>query len=645
MSVALDTAAELKEVFEKQNLRRVAIIDDAYIAVPTRAAFERDNRLTVLLENIQKWETPLPDFADLPRALDSDDALTDKLIRELYLRKSDSAEIEQWFKETDGEQRESKKLLESLETILSKDLACDVQQLTPDQEFDPQRLPELIFVDYFLDRGDRVEHSLELAGNIGDRIAAAYPTEKPLVVLMSSKDSIDALKKSNFIEKAKLLGGLFHFVPKADLRRTPTFFIKLAILVRSKSDGRRVQEFIQELNNGVATSVSEFTRTVSALSLEDYGYIQQLSLQGEGMALGDYLLWLFGTYFSHSLMKAAPKQKTQMDRMVFTNMPDADGAPSKDFVDLFARAVSEEVEDLGIHPRSDITDKAGQVWAPPDPHFGDVFTDEKCTEALMVITPECDLIYAPEIEANRNADPERSVLMLPGSMQESDGFAHECRGIQTSLVQLGTKRYVIDWDLKKAKVAAMGSLRQFMADRRLKRKIRLKHPFSAWAQMAYLGDASRIPVPVGPPIVTPIGATIHFEIDGQRKQLEVGGTPAVTYIARSGDHYLRPKVNLVSKLLEVAEQVHADRAKKLATLVSTSNDWKKCDGQLRGMQEFLTKLALQEELLVPFVFSSGVQVFGKISSEFVKDGAKFEGKSLNKALTILIHPMISHVAG
>jgi|ERR1700733_14981352 len=158
-----------------------------------------------------------------------------------------------------------------------------------------------------------------------------------------------------FIEKAKLLGGLFHFVPKADLRRTPKFFIKLAILVRSKNDGICVQQFIDELTKGVAATVSEFTDTISALTLEDYGYIQQLSLQGEGMALGDYLLWLFGTFFSHSLMKAAPTHKANMDHMVFHKMPDSDSVPSKDFVDLFARAVSEEVEDLGNHPRATVS--------------------------------------------------------------------------------------------------------------------------------------------------------------------------------------------------------------------------------------------------------------------------------------------------
>ncbi|AXC12471.1 hypothetical protein ACPOL_3176 [Acidisarcina polymorpha] len=91
--LVLDTAAELKEMFEKQNLRKVAIIDDAYIKVPTRAAFERDNRMAVLLEDIQKWQNPLEGFVDLPRALETEESITDALLKDLYSHKAESAAL------------------------------------------------------------------------------------------------------------------------------------------------------------------------------------------------------------------------------------------------------------------------------------------------------------------------------------------------------------------------------------------------------------------------------------------------------------------------------------------------------------------------------------------------------------------------
>jgi hypothetical protein len=641
----LKTTAELRQVFQKENLRRVAIIDDAYISTPTRAVFERDNRLAILMTNVQKWQVPFPEFQDLVQKLETDELLTDRVIQELYARREESAEVTGWFREFDQEQEASKHLLEQLEIILSQDLECDLQQLTPDQDFDAKRLPELIFVDYFLDPGDRVEHSLELAAQVGERIAAAYKGEKPLVVLMSSKDSIDALKKSNFIEKAGLLGGLFHFVPKSELKRTSAFFIKLAILVRSKQDGKRVQEFIEELDKGVTNSVQEFRRRISALSLEDYGYMQQLSLQGEGMALGDYLLWLFGIYFSSSLMKAASKQKAEMDRTVFSKMPDADGAPSKDFVDLFALAVSEEVPELGAHPRLGITDAKRISWSAPDPHFGDIFTDVAITKAYMIITPECDLIYAPELEANRYADPEQAVLMIPGSMAESGGLNHVCKGIETSLVQVGNKRYIITWELKKALISTMQGLREFLENRQMKRKARLKHPFSAWVQMAFLSDMTRVPVPVGPPIVDPIGATIHYEIAGERKTIEVTGAPAVTYIDRDGESHLRPKLGLIEAILNAAENIHSDLETRIKTLDENSPDGKRCRSQLNGMQELLTKLDAQMQLLEPFVFTSAAKTFGNISTEFVKDASKVEGgKKLSKAITILVQPSANELA-
>jgi hypothetical protein len=280
--------------------------------------------------------------------------------------------------------------------------------------------------------------------------------------------------------------------------------------------------------------------------------------------------------------------------------------------------------------------KSGQSWAPPDPHFGDVFIDDKVSEALMIITPECDLMYAPEVDAGRPADPDRSVVMLPGHMQASEEFSHLCEGIQTSFVQIGSKKYVIDWDLKKVKTTSMTGLRQFMDDRRLKRKLRLKHPFSAWAQMAYLDDAARIPVPIGPPVLTAVAATIYFEIDGEQKSVEVGGVAAVAYLNRSGEQHLRPKVQLVSALLETAEKVFDNLDKRLEQIQPGSNDEKRFTSRRNGMLELLTKLEVQESLLKPFIFASGTHTFGNISLEFVRDKAKIEGKPSPKALIILI---------
>jgi len=91
--------------------------------------------------------------------------------------------------------------------------------------------------------------------------------------------------------------------------------------------------------------------------------------------------------------------------------------PSLDFAELYRNVVAEEIDELGTHPRA--TPNPEDADAPPDPHFGDIFIDENDKNALMVITAECDLMYAPEADAKREHRPEQSVVMIPANYRNS----------------------------------------------------------------------------------------------------------------------------------------------------------------------------------------------------------------------------------
>jgi len=180
----------------------------------------------------------------------------------------------------------------------------------------------------------------------------------------------------------------------------------------------------------------------------------------------------------------------------------------------------------------------------------------------------------------------------------------------------------------------------YWEDNHLKRKIRLKHPFSAWAQMAYLGDAATVPIPVGPPVLTTVAATIYFEIDGKKHTEDVPGIAAVTYFDREGQECLRPKVQLLLKILEVAQRLHESLEERLKSADTNSIEGKRLTSQVNGMSELLTKLGAQENLLRPFRFSS-THIVGGVSLEFLRDKTKIEGKQSTKAISVLIESSVA----
>jgi hypothetical protein len=428
--------AALKQMFQSKRISRVAIIDDAYYESPTTSYFTGDKEAKLRTE-ISGWEEPTKEFLELGISLGSDDRLSDQDIEKIYSIKTTAKVIEGWFVDYDNNQKTKREQLSALEDLLTSDLGCELQRLSPESPLDQASLPDLIFIDYYLDPADRVEDSLELAETVGDRIEVAFSDrEKPIVILMSSKPAVSAVSKSQFRDKARLIGGLFFFIPKAELRRDTGLIVTLAVLVGAIDQGRSIQGFVEAFESDFSAATEKFKRKIRALSIQDYAYMQQLGLHGEGMPLGDYLLWLFGTYFGHLLFRTVPKQRRELDEMIFVSIPESEGMPSSEFTDLYRSVVAEETPDLGTHPRLPNVEIEN---APPDPHFGDLFVAANKQNVWMVITPECDLTYAPETKSERKFKPKHTVIFIPGKLEELDAAVGEAP-LVTRFVPLGEMR-------------------------------------------------------------------------------------------------------------------------------------------------------------------------------------------------------------
>jgi len=592
----------LKQLLRSRNITRIAIIDDAYYLAPARSFFA-EAQLNQLRANIQAWDAPADEFTALNLKIETDEDLTDGVIGQIYGLRNHSPEIQRWFQDYDNVQEQRRAQLKELETVFGTDLSCAVDTLAPDANFDTANLPQLIFVDYYLDPSDRGEDSLILAEGIGKKINDNFePTGKPFVILMSSKGNVSAAMKTMFREKADFLGGMFYFIPKSELKRSATFLLKLAILMRSVDEGRTIQRFVEAFGAELRGAAEYFNRKVRALSVEDYGYMQHLSLQREGMPLGDYLLWLFGTYFGHLLFRAVPDQRKQLDSMTFVDIPESDSFPSEEFIDLFRNVVAQEVQELETHPRASRQSDQAQPELPPDPHFGDVFiTDNRNT--LMIITPECDLMYAPESDATRRHRPEQSVLMVPGKLEEL-GHKRKSDDVVTAFFPLDDKTYQVNWSIKSFESPSFQNLRSSLQARGFRRRARLRHPFSTQIQEAVTTDISRVAIPIPPPIMRKASLTICCQGEGDLIQTtELDSSSAVLFNTHD-DECVHLKLQAAVKVIETAQSLIAPLQQKLDA-EANENSRRRLSSHIERLQNLATSLDAQIELRNPHAVKPG----------------------------------------
>jgi hypothetical protein len=497
---------QLKTLFQKLGIRTVAIVDDAYLSHPTVADLKAIDGLKTLWAAIDASDDVLEFLGAEGLSLDAPEDINESNLAKLYEIGPRSEALKAILAGFDEIQVQKRGQLTALKDLL-RELELVPLELPPTAPLKPDRLPDLIFLDYLLDPGG-LESSLPLAKSVGENIRTSFAQQqKPFVVLMSTLSEIKPENRSLFRETAGIIGGMFHFIPKADLQNRGALVLKLALMVRSIEEGRKIQQFVEHYDGTIYEIAAEFQKKIRGLSLEDYAYIQKMSLQGEGQPLGDYVLWLFGMYFSHLLARGHPEGRKVLDELVFSHIPDALDPPSPDFVGLYQNVVSEAVSELGSHPRLSAPEHArlGEN-APPDPHFGDLFIRDDGA-VLMVATRESDLAYAPEPNSTRPFDADQPVLLIPGQLQEQKVASGE--KISTEYIDFDGRNNRIVWHLKKFKTLPAGSLRSLTADRFVRRR-RLRMPFCHGVQQALTTEIERIGFPVAPPMVRSARVDIYY---------------------------------------------------------------------------------------------------------------------------------------
>lgn len=623
----------LRNLLRANNIAEISIIDDAYFAVPTRAALS-DDALAQLVQCIQSWQEPTAEFTALNLAIESEADITDTVLQSVYSLRATSPEIQTWFTDYDNVQEQRRANLRPFENLLRAELECNVLTLSPLAPFDPTHLPQVIFIDYYLDPRDEVANSLQLAKNIGERITTSFADHpKPFVILMSGQGLTD-LMKSQFRDQAKFLGGMFYFIPKQELKPNVTSLLRLAVLVRSLNDGRRIQEFVEAFEQEISATSAKFTEKVRALSLEDYAYIQKLTLHGEGMPLGDYVLWLFGTYFAHLLFRSIPKQRRQLDAMHFEHIAESDSMPSAEFVDLYSNVVGEEVDELGTHPRANAAQPEGPP-GPPDPHFGDVFLNDK-NEVRMIITQECDLLYAPEEDAERKHQPDDSVFVIPGTLEDMSPATSD-KDLVTSFFPLGGRTYQIKWKPKGVISIPFVDLREQIEKGGFRRRARIRHPFATFVQTSFTTDLTRIAIPVAPPMLREVSVSVHCLGPDGNPQTRHPSVPGILYKDRKqGVDHVHLKLQTAVNIIEVAQFVLEQTDQKLET-EPPGNPRLRLESHRTRLVNFLADLDTHMRLRQPFKLKAeGSYTFPGSPVETIRDEKKLVSRLNQMPIVVLV---------
>ena len=251
---------------------------------------------------------------------------------------------------------------------------------------------KLVFLDYRL--GPVGSGDVEMAVKAVTRIYSDYPESKPVVILMSAA-RLDTDNVEDFRKRSKLLSGSFFFVPKDELVDKTSLYLKLWQLVTGLPFGGAIHEFVNALEDSLGAASESLFEGIRKLSLSDYAYIQKLSLQDEGQPMGDYLLWLFGSYFAQALSnsKQVKHHREIIDKLTVDELPLGQIDPSLQLKSFYSSAMFDfNAGPVSSHPRS-TADQHDQPYL----QLGDIFAkDDPNDDILMVINAQCDLIYSPD---------------------------------------------------------------------------------------------------------------------------------------------------------------------------------------------------------------------------------------------------------
>ena len=515
MSLATPTQSYLQQRLAEADIKNVLVVDDAF-DVPTVARVQDDldtfwnyiERDDGLAEQLQAFGIG----AESPLDFDDDD------VAALWGRRADKNPLikhakRQLFAEAIAAIEEVQLITASLQALgLTVDtVGQDAPILVPSGS--------LVFLDYYLGPAQdstAVSNAAVKARDIYQNMPESE--SKPFIVLMSSRPDV-ADEADRFRDTSGILGGLFDFVSKEDLNDPALFAIKLATWVADMPTRHKIQTFVESLDQTMRRATQDFTQKVKALTIEDYAYVQSMSLEEEGHPLGDYMQWMFSSLLVNKVLEENQSftlSKKDLNELSFQSPIPNQGPPSTHLAEVYSLAIAEPMADeIDVHPRvrvdkraaSPSTESSDAVTSLPDRilsqdelpalRLGDLLVKDADEDVYMVATPDCDLLFSPGND--RELSPEQSLLLIPGRLYPLSESRRQ-PAIQTQLYFHREKQYRIYWEPRRTKTIAVGKFRQWYQNKGYSRPARIRLPYAAKIQQEVVGRLTQLGMPIAPPL-------------------------------------------------------------------------------------------------------------------------------------------------
>lgn len=243
-----------------------------------------------------------------------------------------------------GDYAQRKSELNKLSTLLSEIFGTPTIELVPSATIPDEA--KLVFLDYYL--GDDTEAANTIAKKLAKRKHL-----RPYLVLIS--DSANLRERSEgFRSDTGYIAGTFAHLEK-EKAIDPA---ELAYSLASWGLGNSALRVIQPLFDAMIASVDEAAKAVknamAAVTIQDYSFLQNLSLAGDGHPLGEYIVDLFGASLSYRFRDSPEIKEARAlaDKTPFKKHLPLSMVPSHLIFELYREVLTEPLveEKIVEHP-------------------------------------------------------------------------------------------------------------------------------------------------------------------------------------------------------------------------------------------------------------------------------------------------------
>ncbi len=414
---------------------------------------------------------------------------------------------------------------------------------------------DLVLIDYFLE-GSRGTGDLakQLAKQVRDQHGGAADQQ---VVLMSSVEQVRE-HRLEFRTEADLAGSSFAFVAKPDMDQRWKVKANFGMLDRARPHAPVLAGYGQELAQSLKDASAGLLKIANDLDIGDYAFLQSQALMSDGHPLGDYVSWLLSSQLTTLAFETDGLRKRQweMDRLQFQKEAFASTEPSEVVAELFHSALlARNLGALGPHPRAAVD---GPYSNFPLVQLGDLFLDSSAEKAVVVLSADCDLAFAPT--ADRPPVGETPVILVPGIARSLDIKKDPQIPAVTEGIVHGGKVYRIDWTFADYRSVELGNLESWLKARGYEtgNRSRLRPLYALKLQQEFGAHLFRVGPPIMPPLTFAAEGRIFKCLNKERSEFEtfLDGEVMLSHFKDSVTARLTPK--LVDSLRRALIDVHQD---------------------------------------------------------------------------------------